>query len=89
MADAPHQRYAPGRLGVTEAAVRTGHTDAAGTSPGAVLPDVRELHERSCQAVALLAERGADAVDATGGMRDRADAGPPAVDAHGGNGGVS
>lgn len=119
MADAPHQRYTPGRVGVP----------AAGTSADAVLLDVRELHEwqaghapravhlplsalaagaplpdaaqgmplvvvcrsgnRSRQAAALLAERGADAVDVTGGMRDWADAGLPVVDAHGGDGSVS
>ncbi|MEV5333995.1 rhodanese-like domain-containing protein [Streptomyces werraensis] len=129
MVDAPHQRYAPGRVGVTEAAARTGHTtDAAGTPAGAVLLDVRESHERqtgqapravhrplsalvagapldaaqgaplivicrsgnrSRQAAALFAGRGAGAVDATGGMRNRADAGPVVVDAHGGNGSVS
>ncbi|MFJ9599301.1 rhodanese-like domain-containing protein [Streptomyces althioticus] len=129
MADAPHQRYAPGRVGVPEAAARTGHGPAAGTSADAVLLDVRELHEwqaghapravhlplsalaagaplpdaaqgvplvvvcrsgnRSRQAAALLAERGADAVDVTGGMRDWAEAGLPVVDAHGGDGSVS
>ncbi|NEC48196.1 rhodanese-like domain-containing protein, partial [Actinospica acidiphila] len=45
MADAPHQRYAPGRVGVPEAAARTGHGAAAGTNADAVLLDVRELHE--------------------------------------------
>ncbi|WP_210637924.1 rhodanese-like domain-containing protein [Streptomyces sp. GESEQ-13] len=127
--NAPHQSLLPGRVGVPEAAARTGHTPAGGAHGDAVLLDVRELHEwqaghapravhlplsalaagaplpdaargtplivicrsgnRSRQAVALLAERGADAVDVTGGMRDWADAGLPVVDAHGRDGSVS
>ncbi|MGW0075617.1 rhodanese-like domain-containing protein [Streptomyces cellulosae] len=127
--NAPHQRHAPGRVAVPEAAARTGHTPAGGAQGDAVLLDVRELHEwqaghapravhlpmsalaagatlpdaargaplivicrsgnRSRQAAALLAERGADAVDVTGGMRDWADAGLPVVDAHGRDGSVS
>ncbi|MEU0909614.1 rhodanese-like domain-containing protein [Streptomyces althioticus] len=129
MVDAPHQRYAPGRVGVPEAAARTGHRTVAGTPADAVLLDVRGVHERqaghppgavplplselaagaslpdtahgaplivvrrpgnrSRQAATLLTGRGTDAVDVTGGMRDRADAGLPAVDAHGGGGSVS
>ncbi|MEV5460564.1 rhodanese-like domain-containing protein [Streptomyces cellulosae] len=129
MVDAPHQRYAPGRVGVPEAAARTGHTAEGGGHTEAVVLDVRELHEgraghasravrlplsalaagapvpdaaqgaplivicrsgnRARQAAALLAERGADAVDVTGGMRDRADAGLPVVGAYGGDGSVS
>jgi rhodanese-related sulfurtransferase len=44
---------------------------------------------RSRQAAELLAERGADAVDVIGGMRDWAAAGLPVVDARGRNGTVA
>ncbi|MFF7234934.1 rhodanese-like domain-containing protein [Streptomyces collinus] len=44
---------------------------------------------RSRRAAALLAARGADAVDVIGGMRDWAAAGLPVVDARGGNGTVA
>lgn len=44
---------------------------------------------RSRQAAELLVDRGAEAVDVIGGMRDWAGAGLPVVDARGGNGTVA
>ncbi|MDH2387419.1 rhodanese-like domain-containing protein [Streptomyces sp. HNM0663] len=44
---------------------------------------------RSRQAAALLASRGAEAVDVIGGMKDWAGAGLPVVDSHGRNGSVA
>jgi rhodanese-related sulfurtransferase len=44
---------------------------------------------RSRQAAELLVARGSEAVDVVGGMRDRAKAGLPVVDAHGRNGTIA
>jgi rhodanese-related sulfurtransferase len=79
-------------------APRAVHLPLSALAAGAPLPDaargtplivICRSGNRSRQAAALLAERGAVAVDVTGGMRDWADAGLPVVDEHGRDGSVS
>ncbi|MBL1104386.1 rhodanese-like domain-containing protein [Streptomyces sp. 5-8] len=80
---------------------RAGHAPGAVHAPlsrltaGAALPGAARARplvvicrsgHRSRQAAALLAARGADAVDVTGGMRAWAAAGHPVVDERGNNG---
>lgn len=74
------------------------HLPLSGIVAGAGLPSGAQARplvvicrtgNRSRQAAELLAARGAEAVDVIGGMRDRAAAGLPVVDAHGGNGSVA
>ncbi|MEU7048759.1 rhodanese-like domain-containing protein [Streptomyces eurythermus] len=81
----------PGRVTVRGAALRTG-----GRGGHAPLLGVRESHERQAghpshamrMPLATLAD-GVQADGVTGGIRDRAVAGPPAADAHGGDGTVA
>jgi rhodanese-related sulfurtransferase len=79
-------------------APRAVHLPLSALTAGAELPpEARERPlivicrsgNRSRRAAELLAARGAQAVDVTGGMRDWAGAGLPVVDAHGGSGTIA
>ncbi len=80
--------HAPGAVHLPLSALATG----AGLPPGAQgrpLVVICRTGNRSRRAADLLAARGAEAVDVTGGMEEWAAGGLPVVNAHGGNGSVA
>ncbi|WP_432169468.1 rhodanese-like domain-containing protein [Streptomyces sp. 1222.5] len=87
----PHEwqaGHAPGAVHLPLSALASGDglPTAARSRPVVV---ICRSGSRSRRAAELLRERGVEAVDVIGGMRDWAEAGLPVVDARGGNGTVA
>ncbi|WP_371127877.1 rhodanese-like domain-containing protein [Streptomyces sp. 1222.5] len=87
----PHEwqaGHAPGavHLPLSALAAGDGLPTAARSRPVVV---ICRSGNRSRRAAELLRDRGVEAVDVIGGMRDWAEAGLPVVDARGGNGTVA
>ncbi|MET8127814.1 rhodanese-like domain-containing protein [Streptomyces sp. NPDC005065] len=81
-ADEYQAGHAPGALHVPLSRLATG-ADVPGSPNGRSLMLICRSGNRSQDAVRLLADRGVEAVDVTGGMRDWAEQGLPVQDAHG------
>ncbi|WP_406433647.1 rhodanese-like domain-containing protein [Streptomyces sp. NBC_01589] len=81
-ADEYQAGHAPGALHVPLSRLAAG-TDVPGSPNGRGLVLICRSGNRSQQAARLLAERGVESVDVTGGMIDWAEQGLPVQDAHG------
>ncbi|MFB7368448.1 rhodanese-like domain-containing protein [Streptomyces sp. NPDC056222] len=82
-ADEYQAGHAPGALHVPLSRLAAAGADTPGSRDGHSLVLICRSGKRSRQAARLLAERGVEAVDVTGGMIAWAEEGLPVQDAHG------